>query len=123
VASDAEKPRGFVVLSREQACARFASSPCGLVPGIGPKTAERLRALGLDTLGKLSAAAPAELAARFGARFARELQQRARFEDDAPVTEHRKVVSESREVTFDRDIAELGELERILEGLVERLCA
>ena len=27
VASDAEKPAGFVVLTREQACARFASSP------------------------------------------------------------------------------------------------
>src|SRR5579875_1963367 len=56
VASDAEKPRGFVVLTREQACARFAPAPCGLVPGIGPKTAERLRALGITTLGELSAA-------------------------------------------------------------------
>lgn len=37
VASDAEKPRGFVVLSRPQAVARFAGAPCGLVPGIGPK--------------------------------------------------------------------------------------
>ncbi len=27
VASDAEKPRGFVVLSREQACTRFAAIP------------------------------------------------------------------------------------------------
>src|SRR3712207_8337103 len=35
VSSDAEKPAGFVVLSREQACARFAASPPGLVPGIG----------------------------------------------------------------------------------------
>ncbi len=52
VASDAEKPRGFVVLTREQACRRFAASPCGLVPGIGPKTVERLRALGLETLGR-----------------------------------------------------------------------
>ena len=58
VASDAEKPRGFVVLSREQACERFRDAPCGLIPGIGPKTAERLRAAGLDTLGKLTAADP-----------------------------------------------------------------
>ena len=47
VASDAEKPRGFVVLTREQACERFAGAACGLVPGIGPKTAERLRTLGV----------------------------------------------------------------------------
>ncbi len=50
VASDAEKPSGFVVLTREQACARFAQSPPILVPGIGPRTAERLAALGLTTL-------------------------------------------------------------------------
>src|ERR1700744_3656573 len=42
VASDAEKPNGFVVLSREQACARFGGSPPSLIPGIGPKTAARL---------------------------------------------------------------------------------
>jgi DNA polymerase IV len=123
VGSDAEKPRGFVVLTREQACERFGGAPCGLVPGIGPKTAERLRALGIDTLAKLAAAPVRELAARFGSRFAADLQRRARFEDEAPVTEQRKVVSESREVTFDSDIVELEKLERVLEDLVERLCA
>lgn len=123
VASDAEKPRGFVVLSREQACERFAQAPCGLVPGIGPKTVERLRAGGIETLGKLAEAPPRELAARFGSRFAGELQRRARFDDAAPVTQQRKVLSESREVTFDYDIADLAELERILAGLVQRLCA
>ena len=43
VASDAEKPAGFVVLSRAQACARFGGAPPGLIPGIGPKTAARCR--------------------------------------------------------------------------------
>ena len=123
VASDAEKPRGFVVLTREQACARFASSPCGLVPGIGPKTVERLGGFGITTLAELAAASPHALGQRFGARFAAELQRRARFEDDSPVTEERKVVSESREITFDYDIADRDRLEQILDGLVERLCA
>jgi DNA polymerase IV len=122
VASDAEKPSGFVVLSRAEARQRFASSPCGLVPGIGPKTAERLRARGISTLAQLAAAPTAELAVAFGPRFAAELQRRARFEDDAPVTEERKVVSESRETTFDHDISVLAELELILDQLVERLC-
>jgi DNA polymerase-4 len=122
VASDAEKPCGFVVLSREQACRRFGASPCGLVPGIGPKTVERLRALGVETLGSLAAAPHEHLAGRFGARLAAELQRRARFEDESPVTEERKVVSESREVTFDEDIRDLERLEAILAQLVERLC-
>jgi DNA polymerase-4 len=122
VASDAEKPHGFVVLTREQACDRFGDAPPGLVPGIGPKTAERLRALGIETLGKLGSCSPEILGARFGARLAAELVRRARFEDDARVTEERKVVSESREITFDRDIAALAELERVLSQLVGRLC-
>jgi DNA polymerase IV len=122
VASDAEKPRGFVVLSREAACARFAEASCGLVPGIGPKTVERLRSSGISTLAQLAAAPELELAARFGVRWAAELQRRARFEDSSPVTEVRKVVSESRETTFDRDISDLRELEVVLDGLVERLC-
>ncbi|MBV8733652.1 MAG: DNA polymerase IV [Solirubrobacterales bacterium] len=122
VASDAEKPRGFVVLTREQACARFASAPPALVPGIGPKTAARLVAIGIESLGQLAAAPPAELAARFGPRLGAELARRARFEDDTPVCQERRVVSESRETTFDRDIADPRELERILAQLVERLC-
>jgi DNA polymerase-4 len=122
VASDAEKPRGFVILTREQACERFADAPPGLVPGIGPKTAERLRALRIDTLAKLASAPERELSARFGARLGAELRRRARFDDDSPVTEERKVISESRETTFDRDIVDPYELERILDALAVRLC-
>jgi len=122
VASDAEKPRGFVVLSSEQARERFAAARCGLIPGIGPKTAERLSACGLHTLGRLAAAPAAELTARFGARLSAELHRRARFEDDSPVSEERKVISESRETTFDRDVSGLEQLEPILAGLVDQLC-
>jgi DNA polymerase-4 len=122
VASDAEKPRGFVVLSAEEARARFADSPCGLIPGIGPKTAERLRSGGLTTLGRLAAAPPTEVADRFGTRMAGELQRRARFEDDAAVTQERKVISESRETTFDYDVTGLSALEPILAELVAKLC-
>src|SRR5205085_1951142 len=66
VASDAEKPRGFVVLSREQACARFAGAQCGLVPGLGPKTVERLHSMRITTLGELARFAAEPLAARLG---------------------------------------------------------
>ncbi len=123
VASDAEKPRGFVVLSRKEACVRFAAAPCELIPGIGPKTAERLRECGLSTLGRLAAAPPEAVAQRFGARFGAALQDRARFIDDAPVSEERKVVSESRETTFDEDITSAEALEAILRELVTQLCA
>jgi DNA polymerase-4 len=106
-----------------QARARFASAPPGLVPGIGPKTAERLRSLGLDTLSKLDAAPTALLMKTFGPRLGADLQRRARFQDASPVSEQRKVVSESRETTFDHDIADMAQLELLLGRLVERLCS
>jgi DNA polymerase IV len=123
VASDAEKPAGFVVLSREQACARFAGHSPGLVPGIGPKTVERLTALGLETLGALGAAPQQLLTERFGPNLGRELGRRGRFEHDGEVAAARKVVSESRERTFDEDISDQLELRAILEGLAMELCA
>jgi DNA polymerase-4 len=123
VASDAEKPAGFVVLSREQACARFGGSPPGLVPGIGPKTAARLAAVGIATLAALAAAPEQALVERFGPNLGRELRRRARFEHDGEVGAARKVVSESRERTFDRDINDHAELRAALGRMSRELCA
>jgi len=123
VASDAEKPAGFVVLSREQACARFGSAPPGLVPGIGPKTAARLAALGLGTLAAVAGAPEALLVERFGPNLGRELRRRARFEHDGEVGAARKVVSESRERTFDSDLADPAQMREQLSLMAEELCA
>lgn len=123
VASDAEKPAGFVVLDRAQACARFGSSPPGLVPGIGPKTAARLAELGLTTLAAVGAAPERLLVERFGPNLGRDLQRRARFEHDGQVGAERKVVSESRERTFDTDIADHAALEAALARMADELCA
>jgi DNA polymerase IV len=123
VASDAEKPAGFVVLSRAQACARFAQAPPGLVPGIGPKTVARLAALGFTTLGALAAAPEGLLIERFGPNLGRELRRRARFEHDGAVSAARKVVSESRERTFDEDVRDPGRLRDELARMSRELCA
>jgi DNA polymerase-4 len=122
VASDAEKPAGFVVLSREQACARFASSPPGLIPGIGPKTAARLAELGLTTLAAVGAAPERTLTERFGPSLGREIGRRSRFEHDGPVSSVRKVVSESRERTFDVDINDPVRLREELKRMCGELC-
>src|SRR5919112_424840 len=62
VASDAEKPQGFVALSREMACERFRDASPGLIPGIGPKTVVRLEQLGIATLAALRACDEGDLA-------------------------------------------------------------
>jgi DNA polymerase IV len=123
VASDAEKPGGFVVLTREQASRRFAASPPSLVPGVGPKTAAALAQMGIATIAALSQAPVERLVERFGPRNGGWLRRRARFEDESPVTTFREAVSESRETTFPYDVSDAAELERILERLVGQLCA
>jgi DNA polymerase-4 len=123
VASDAEKPAGFLAIGREQACARFGASPPGLVPGIGPKTAARLAELGLRTLAAVGSAPEQLLVGRFGPNLGRELGRRARFEHDGQVGAARKVLSESRERTFDRDISDPAQLREALSMMAEELCA
>src|SRR3954452_23608901 len=122
VASDAEKPQGFVVLTREEACKRFTGAPPRLLPGIGAKTAERLEELGIATIGQLAATPAEALAERFGGRLGPYLRGRARFEDDSPVTSERIAVSESRETTFPTDIADRAEQAAVLRRLSGQLC-
>jgi DNA polymerase-4 len=122
VASDAEKPDGFVELTRVEACERFAASSPGLIPGIGPKTVERLKAQGIETLGQLAATPPSALAAWFGDRLGPHLAHLARFEDERAVTTVRVAKSESRETTFDQDLHGLAALEPVLDRLTGELC-
>ena len=122
VASDAEKPRGFCVLTREQACERFADRPPKLIPGIGPKTAERLEYLGITTLGQLAATPEETLAEGFGTRMGPWLRRRAHFEDDGRVSQERIAVSESRETTFNEDIDDRAEQKAVIRRLTEQLC-
>jgi DNA polymerase-4 len=123
VASDAEKPAGFLVLSCREACERFGSSPPGLIPGIGPKTAARLTELGLTTLAAVGAAPARLLMERFGENHGRDIGRRARFEHDGQIGTPRKVVSESRERTFDRDLADPARLREALSRMAAELCA
>ncbi len=124
LASDAEKPAGFVVLTREQALARFAGLPCGVIPGIGQRTVERLQGLGITTVAQLAAADEADLGAGgFGGRIPAHLRALARLEHDGAVSEARKVISESRETTFEVDIDDRPALEQALRRLTAELCA
>jgi DNA polymerase-4 len=122
MASDADKPDGFVVLSRGMARELFGPKPPGLVPGIGPKTAERLKQRGIETLRQLAEMPDGELAEMFGGRLGPHLAKLARFEDEREVETVRVAKSESRETTFERDLRGLDALEPVLETLTTQLC-
>ncbi len=113
ICSDAEKPQGFLALSREMACERFRDASPGLIPGIGPKTVERLAARGIHTLGALQDIEDEALAG---------LRRLAHFHGSTTITTYREAVSESCERTFDVDIRDRAELEEKMTTLAGTLC-
>lgn len=123
VASDAEKPDGFLALTQAEARARFGAASPALVPGIGPKTVERLSRQGVERLDQLAAVPEAQLAEWFGERLGPHLGRLARFEDDRELETTRVRKSESRETTFDQDLRGLADMEPALEQLATQLCA
>jgi DNA polymerase-4 len=122
VASDADKPDGFIVLDRQQARKRFGGASPGLIPGIGPKTVERLTERGVTTLADLAGVPDERLAEWFGGRLGPHLGRLARFDDERPLETVRIAKSESRETTFDHDLRGLAALEPVLERLTDQLC-
>lgn len=122
IASGLRKPGGTVALTQEEAGRRFAETSPRLIPGIGPKTAARLQALGVATIAQLRDQSPERLQAAFGPRLGIELRRRARFEDHSPVEAVREAKSQSSETTFDYDVADRVRQLAALRDLATELC-
>lgn len=124
LASDQNKPDGLCVITPAQAPRYIASLPVARFHGIGPKTAERLNRMGIQTGADLQGLSRAELEGRFGS--SGEWYWRiCRGIDDRPVRSERAAKSISAERTFDRDLSDAialaAQLERVAELAWERI--
>jgi DNA polymerase-4 len=119
VGSDFAKPDGYVRIDDGREEAFLAPLPVGKLPGFGPRTCEALGGLGIVTLGELARFDLRTLARVFGDQ-AQEMQRRARGESDSPVVTDREAKSIGRETTFEYDLDNWSEIERVLAGLAER---
>src|SRR6266545_3675440 len=54
IASDLDKPDGFFVLDHDNWLPVVGEKPASLLPGVGARTYERLRALGIGTVAELA---------------------------------------------------------------------
>ena len=116
IASDLDKPDGLVVVPPGEEAGFLAPLPVGKLWGIGPKTAERLNAEGVTTIGKLAEQPPEWFSRVFGQR-ADAVRLRAMGLDNEPVHTERVTKSVSSETTFPDDIGDAEELRRVLEEL------
>jgi DNA polymerase-4 len=104
IASELDKPDGLTILTQAEVAARIWPLPARKVNGIGPKTAERLAALGIRTIGELAQSDPEWLVERFGKSLGAWMHEAAHGRDDRPVVTHSEPKSISRETTFERDL-------------------
>ncbi|HVM44874.1 MAG TPA: DNA polymerase IV [Candidatus Thermoplasmatota archaeon] len=116
IATDMQKPHGLTAVAPGEEEAFLAPLPARKIPGVGPKSEERLRALGVETIGQLAALPPAVLTREFGAWGAR-LAQLARGVDEAPVATDWERKSVGGETTFLRDSADPDEWRATVAGL------
>ena len=100
IASDLDKPDGLCVLPRERFLEVVGDRPVRIIPGVGPKTEERLLGSGLRTVADLARADASSLTAQVGAKHAEGLIRRAHGYGSAEIAVKRERKSESRERTF-----------------------
>ncbi|HVJ49019.1 DNA polymerase IV [Desulfitobacterium sp.] len=113
LASDLEKPNGFVVVDLIHVQEFLDPLPIERIWGVGEKTAERLHRLNIRTLRELRQLDQEYLAHLFGT-WGRQIYALARGIDDRPVESEREVKSIGRETTFDSDLTDRDVLKKIL---------
>ena len=102
-------PMAIQVVPPGQEAAFMAPLPVESLWGIGPKTAARLKVLGMETIGDVASRPEDELSRLLG-KHGRSLANRARGLDNRPITTGHQAKSISRETTFSEDISEKGPL-------------
>ncbi|MDA0737790.1 MAG: DNA polymerase IV [Nitrospirae bacterium] len=120
VASDLQKPQGFVIVPENAERTFLHDLPIERLWGAGPKTAQRLRGRGYETIGQLASASCAELSSWLG-------KQGKHFWELANGIDAREVVPEApaksigAEMTFDIDTSEISAIKKTILELANRV--
>lgn len=119
IASDLEKPAGFVIVPPTEIAAFLDPLPVRRLWGLGEKTLPRIERAGLRTFADIRHARPELLRALLGNQ-AERFRRLAAGLDDRPVEPDREDKSVSAEETFPVDITRLDELETVLLALADK---
>ncbi len=120
-----EPGQGVCVVGADAVEEFLAPLPVGAVWGVAPRTLQRLRGLGVSSVGDLVAVPEATLVTLLGEAAGRHLWRLARGVDDRPVEPDQRARSIGHEETFATDLADAvrlrAELVRMADAVASRL--
>ncbi len=120
VASDLEKPHGFVIVQPGTEADFLKNLPIERLWGAGPKTATQLRRLGCSTIGDVADYSTHVLMKTFGTH-GPHLQELARGIDSREVIPEELAKSIGAETTFDEDTRDVMVIHATLLQLAEQV--
>ena len=121
IASDLCKPDGLLEIAPGGEQAFLNPLPIAKLPGVGKKTEQALKEMGITTIGELASLPVDTIKRRFGATGA-VLHSHARGIDHREVEAPGKAKSISQELTFARDTLDRNFLEANLHNLCQEVC-
>ncbi|PHR56757.1 MAG: DNA polymerase IV [Robiginitomaculum sp.] len=119
IASDLDKPRGFSVIGKAETMEFLAPKAPTFVYGVGPAFGQRLKRDGLLTLAQIRELPEMEMARRYG-ESGQRLHRLASGNDQRKVNPVSIRKSISSETTFNKDINDLAQLEKVLWRMCEK---
>ncbi len=121
IAATSVKPAGVRFIPHGEERQFLAPLPVDALPGIGVKTAPRIKEKGFNLVSDLQALSRRQMTDIFG-KHGEWLYDVAQGGGSATIYPDRTRKSIGREETFSHDVAETGQLEKILHELVEDVC-
>lgn len=115
IASEERKPDGQFVVEPQQVLAYIAQLPLGKIPGIGPKSLQRLHSMGLNLGADIQSYELPKLQALLGDKAGYILHQRCRGIDLREVITSRARKSVGTEETLHQDFTSLRAVEQYTE--------
>lgn len=117
MASSRGKPNGLLVIASDKASEFLEPLEIEELPGIGPKTAEKLKSTGVKLIKDLKSLPKEKLEELFG-KWGRGIYERARGNDDSPVVSDAAAKSLGREQTFAEDTRDPDAIFRAFDEII-----
>jgi DNA polymerase IV (DinB-like DNA polymerase) len=121
IASDFQKPDGLTLVKEDEAEKFLAPLPVRKLLWVGRKTEQKLKDLGIRTIGDLAHYDPTVLAETFGV-MGTQIYLMAHGIDKGAVEERGEIKSISRDTTFEEDTSNFNLILSTLDRLSEEVC-